>query len=404
MWGCRPWRPPYDSVMASRRLAILLAALAGHAFVAAQTTRVVSGGGNALQAAVLNAAAGDVLDVQPAIYSSVVCDKGVHIRLQPGAEIHVSPGGNTHAVEFTAVPATETAILSGGIVERLSVFHCDGAVIIDGVVYNPQPSLNLMHIQGCSGPVAFTDSLASQPGSSSRGVFVITDSAQVSFTRCWVPRLVVTNSNLTASDTSLRTEGFGTEGMLIESGHVVWQGGLINGSFPFSFPIFQEAVRINGGEFVATGGTLIERSFLFPTSPDPSIEINGGTVRLDPSVTVTGSPAIVGPAAATITAIPSLSATHTASTLHVDIASQPTDAVFTFAGLPRPPYATPWGTAWLLPTDPLLNATVIGASGTSTFPYTFGPVPQHFVLTVQPIALSATGALSIGAPQRFAWN
>jgi hypothetical protein len=104
-----------------RALSLLVAT---GALAHAQTTHVVSGGGPALQNAIATAVAGDTLDVQPAINAGVTCTKGLRIRMQPGAQIGASPGGV--AVTFQAIPATDVAVLTGGVVNGVACHSCDG--------------------------------------------------------------------------------------------------------------------------------------------------------------------------------------------------------------------------------------------------------------------------------------
>ena len=119
---------------------------------------------------------------------------------------------------------------------------------------------------------------------------------------------------------------------------------------------------------------------------------------------VTGTPPTTGPGTIVIAPVPSVVATHSANQLNAYVQAAPGSAVFTFAGLVTSPYPTPWGEAWLLPTDPILDVAILGASGTSSFSHSFASVPTFVVLTLQPVVLSPAGALSIGTPVRFAWD
>ena len=74
------------------------------------------------------------------------------------------------------------------------------------------------------------------------------------------------------------------------------------------------------------------------------------------------------------------------------------------AGTATAPYSTPWGQAWLLPSDPVLDITILPASGTASFSRTFAAVPPFFVLSLQSVAIDPSSGLTIGAPVRFAWN
>jgi hypothetical protein len=166
----------------------------------------------------------------------------------------------------------------------------------------------MMHIDSCSGSIVFVDSVGFEWATGSSGGvdnFSITDSDQVSFTRCTIPRLEISNSNVTATDTLLKASGFTAESLLLLSGRLMRQGGRIEGHLPHGLPaVFRLALRVNGGEFAAAGSAEIETNCLVPGSAETSIEVNGGTVQLDPSVMVAGLPAISGPGAAAVVTAP----------------------------------------------------------------------------------------------------
>jgi hypothetical protein len=380
----------------------LIAALAAN--TAAQATIVVSGGGAALQQAVAAAAPGDVLDVQPAVYTPVTCGKGLRVLLQPGAVIQApSPFGN--ALTFQAIPAGEVAVLRGGLVHGLACTGCAGSIVVDGANVLGTPGSTVpMPITNCTGPIVFdATSFAVHATANAEGELHATNATQLSFRGCRLPFLRIANSHASVVASAITPIGIHVAGLHLVSGSVAVDGGAISGAFPFSLPIPTAGVRIDGGHLTLTGGTFVERRPWAPPQQH-AIEANGGTLRIDPSVTITGSPAIVGTVAIVAQPIPGIDVTHTANTLQATAHGSPGDVLVTFAALPAAPIATPWGDAWLSPSDPILDVALVPPSGTSTFQRTFANVPPFVVLTLQPVALSAAGGLTVGTPVRFAWD
>lgn len=391
-------------MLTARDVAVLF--VAAGASLVAQSTVVVSGGGAALQSAINLASPGDTLIVNAGIYTPVLCTRGLRLELQPGAEVG-APNSSTLAVRLQAIPASDTFVLTGGLVFGVGADACAGAIVVDRAELRggPGPLVPPMVWNACTGPVVFDEVAFAPPAVTAQGQLRISNCAQVSLRECHLPSLVLSGSRVALADCTVRPIGVASAvaGLHQTSGRVSICGGAISGSFLFSLPIPTAGIRIDTGELVLTGGALVQRASWLPVS-GPSIEANGGIVRLDPSVTVLGTPPITGAGTVLTTPIPSLAVSHTATTMTVALAGGPGSALITFAGLPIAPYTTPWGDAWLLPTDPILDLVVLPASGTSSFARTFAAVPSWFVLTLQSVELSAAGALTIGAPVRFAWN
>jgi hypothetical protein len=261
-------------------------------------------------------------------------------------------------------------------------------------------------VVSCTGPVVFDDVLFGPPPLATaiaQGELHVTDSAHVSCRNSLLPLVSATNSNLALTASAIRSTGLATLGGLhVVSGTVWLQGGEVNGPIFYSFPIPFVAIRVDGGELVATGGAVIRRNWLPSTLP--AIETTGGSLRLDPSVVVTGTPPVVGPATVVTAPVPSLDVATTANTLVVSAKGVAGNVLVTFAGLPSAPWASPWGTAWVLPTDPILDVAVLPPSGFRVFNHTVASVPAFTVLTVESVALDPVGNLVLGAPARFAWN
>ncbi|MCA8964180.1 MAG: hypothetical protein H6838_00420 [Planctomycetes bacterium] len=366
----------------------------------AQTTHVVQGGGAALQTAIAAAAPGDRLVVQPGNYDPVTCSIGVDIDLTSGATVEAAAG--LVGLRIANLPAGQTARVLGGRVEGISILQSAGTIVVHETSFDTQ--VVPWQFSQCTGPVMFQGATGLSPTTVAVGSLDIDGCAQVSFTGCVLPQLRVSQSRVNLSQSWVHPmQGNGVAGLHVLSGDVTVVGGTLNGTFQLSFPIPTVAVRVDGGTFTATGGTLIDRAS-FPYQPAHSLEVNAGAVRLDPSVIVGGTPPIAGAGSVTFTPVASLVANHTATTLSAVVTSEPGSAVFTLAGFPSPPYATQWGDAWLQASDPVLHFAVMPATGTSSFSRSFAGVPRWLELTLQPVALRSNGAVVLGAPTRLLWD
>ncbi|HEX5052717.1 MAG TPA: hypothetical protein VFZ65_13155 [Planctomycetota bacterium] len=388
MWDAHAWH----------RLAALLGVTG---MLPAQLTTIVQGGGAALQAAINAAAPGDVLDVFAGSYSPVSCTKGLRISLRAGADVGV--GSGTVGLTVTGIPANETFVVEGaGHLNGVAANQNAGSVVVDRVA---AWNFHTMPIDACTGPVVFHETDFGGSGTWGFGSIVVSNCSQVSFASCVrMPQVQVTNSSVCLSDSTVVPAGVPAPGLQVSSGNVTIQGGFVTGVDGVFVSSSSPAIRIDAGELVATGGAILQAFQLGAAGPAPGMLANGGTIRLDPSVTVLGTPPISGPGLVITTPIPSLAVAHTTNTMNVSIAAPPGSAVFTLAGLPVAAMPTPWGEAWLLPSDPILDVAILPASGTSSFARTFAAVPPWFVLVVQSVAWTPAGALVVGAPVRFAWN
>jgi hypothetical protein len=364
--------------------AVLFAVPLLGAALAAQTTWVVNGGGTALQTAINTAVPGDILDVQPGVYSPVICTKGLQIVLRPGADIG-QQFNNTIALSVGPLPATETFVLTGSRVWGISVAQCAGGVTFDSTLIG-WLSTTPLGVQASSGPIVF-DNVNFHYSPQTAKQIGITNCTQVSFTQCQPPALTVSGSSVSLSNCVVAAYGFGV-GTLLQSGSVTVNGGSIAGSTTASWPVLQPGIQIDGGTLTVTGGATIQPSpaAVFLGIPVAAIAANGGTIRRDPNVTLLGT-GIGGPAPVDTTPVPSVTANHAATSMSVTVRGEPGSAVFTFGGLPRSAYATPWGEAWLLPTDPVLHAALVPGSGTMNFAQGFASVPPWVVVVVIGLAL-----------------
>jgi hypothetical protein len=362
----------------------------------AQTTTVVSGGGAALQNAIVAAAPGDTLLVQPGTYDAVTCATGLRIALSTGAQIGNSTGPSLSVVNL---PVNERFQVDGGTVAGIAVAGCAGTVVVAGVAVWAADDACI----GCPGAIVLDGVTYLGLGAYSNGRMTFTNCAQVSCRDSSLPQVTVTGSRVVLDRCVVRPYLFSAPGLHIVSGSLCVNGGDVTGSAAVFFSIARPGIQIDAGELVLTGGASI-RALQYASQPAPGVLANGGVVRVDPSVTVTGAPPFGGASTVLTTPVPSLVATTAVTTLSVAARGRPGDVLVTFAGLLTAPYATPWGDAWLLPTDPILDVALLGPAGTSTFSRTFAAVPPFVVLTLQSVALAPNGALTIGAPSRFVWD
>ena len=159
--------------MGKPQIALLLALASAGTALTAQTTHMISGGGSALQAGLNAAVAGDTLIVQTGVYTAVTCTEGVHIQLQPGAQVIQMPLSGTAALTFSGIAANETAVVTGGELDRISMLNCAGTVVADGVTFNAYPTGGSSVINSCTGPVVFVDSHTGAPGAIVRGLLPV---------------------------------------------------------------------------------------------------------------------------------------------------------------------------------------------------------------------------------------
>lgn len=383
-------------------LSVAMLSLAVAGLVRAQTI-VVSGGGSALQQAINTAPVGALLDVMPGTYSSVTVTQGMRISLRAGAAVTTAPFPSTApGVTVLLLPAGQQFVLEGsGSASALAISQCAGDVVVNGINHLVAPlGPQATTVNGCTGAVLFHRTTCVNSMGIPHGQIHVASCAHVSFTACTLPCMTVTGSRVSLNGCSNLNAYGSLPGIDVVSGSVVVDGGTVAGGLLYSFPIPAPGIRLAQGDVVATGGALIRYTPWIP--PYTAIETTGGSIRLDPSVQVLG--VITGPATIQHDEIPSLLPQHNATTLSVASTGEPGSAVFTFAGMLMSPVPTPWGDAWLSPLDPILDVTLVPASGTWTFAQTFATVPPFIVLTLQSVALTPSGALVIGAPVRFAWD
>jgi hypothetical protein len=376
------------------------AALVSFAFAGLATaqTIVVSGGGAALQQAVVAAPVGAILDVLPGSYTPVVATRGLRISLRQGATVSAPVLSGVHGVRIWGVPAGEQFVLEGsGTVTAIAIGLCAGDVVVNGIDH-AEPFVPVT-VGGCTGAVTFHRTTCRGAGAVPLGWIVVDASTNVSFTACTLPCMTVQGSRVGLNGCTNWNAHGSRPGIDVVSGSVVVDGGTVAGGLVGFLPTPAPGIRLAQGEVVLTGSAVIRPSPV--PIPSAAIETTGGSLRRDPSVLVLG--AITGPAVVQHVEIPSLTVAHTANALAVTLTAGLGSVVFTFAGLPTSPVPTPWGDAWLSPLDPILDVVVMPPSGVHSFVWPFASVPPFAQLVVQSVALTPS-SLTLGAPVRFAWD
>lgn len=389
----RAWLLPIPLVLASALLA--------------QTTHVVTGGGPALRLAIAAAAPGDAFDVQAGSYEAVTVTRAARILLRAGAQVAGPYGQGIPGLTVTGLPQPEAVVVTGGSVEGIALLSSSGAVVLDSVQFD-SPTFAQSTIQTCTGPVVVTG--ATVPLPTSYSTLAITGSSQVSFTDSALPRLVVTNSHVALSNTTLVPYGGtwppgGRPSLRIVSGSVCVTGGQLRGGVAASWPFTESAIRLEQGELVLTGSALVQESSPILAAV-PAIDSVGGSIRIDPGVTLLGNPPIAGPAVATFATVPAVvrSRSPGSSTFQVTVLAAPSSLSFTLIALPTQVATSPFGPLWLRPDSPILDVGIVPATGLHAFQRTLHGVPPYLALTLQSATLGPNGAIAVGAPLRFVWD
>jgi hypothetical protein len=259
-------------------------------------------------------------------------------------------------------------------------------------------------INGCTGTVAFHEIATSTWPHA--GWVDIVNCAQVSFTSCSLGLTWVTNSRATFTAVDILPNG-GSPSLHIFSGSVSIAASTLSGGIAASWYWHDPGIVLDQGDLVVTGATRITESPAPAWSGHaPAIATSGGTLRMDPSVVLIGTPPISGPAAVTFAATPSLAVVRApgSPSYQVNVTAEPASLVFTLLGLPAPVLPLPWGDAWLDPVSPILDVTVAPPSGTWSFTRSLAAVPPFLVLVVQSAALSPNNTIVISPPVRFVWD
>lgn len=263
----------------------LALALALAATATSQT--IVSGGGSALQNAINTAAPGDTLIVRAGTYDDLTTQIGVRVVCDPGVIIQRF---DASVIEIQNLPAGQTFVLRG-------------ATLVPS-----HPLTTSAYVNACNGIVIFEDI-------QNATTFTVQDCAQVSFhdVECTITNL---RSNVACVDSDVSISGNGRASISGGSLGVVW---------------------MTSTETWLTGDADV--AFL---------QIDGGTLRVDPDVQLPAAPNYVNGATVITQEIPSLSAgpfvPGTTVTLDLQVGAGQVGAIA--IGFPSPVIPSPIGDFW----------------------------------------------------------
>ena len=349
-----------------------LAALALASAPCAQT--IVSGGGPALQNAIVAAAIGDTILVQAGTYDPVLVDKGLTVICDPG--VAFTNTAQSISVQIHVIPVGQTVRWFGGEVlpstpvGEFRVFLCQGVVQVEGVI---APNC----ISNDSAQVSFTDcqfSLRTQ-----------VDNSTVAFTNCELHRTLACIGSVCSS---LEVVDGGTA--LVTDCVIVGPPGFsfISPAAPGIY-VDNSTVRLAGsGTSVTGGGVNIASIRVGPL---------GGTIDQDPLAVLNG--AVLG-GTANVTTVPAISTVGgtVGQAIPLTTYGEPGSFAFAVVGLPIPHVPTPFGDLWLLPPGLVVGSGVLPANGELLANFTVPSGASGLSLTFQPVAIQLNGDLIIGSP------
>ncbi len=381
--------------------------LAAPILLPAQQTIVVTGGGPALQNAIISANPGDRLDVFAGTYSAVLVDKGIYIDCRAGVRVY---GNGVPALTAKAVPGNQLLRIRGGeFLTSKSVWPTfEASMRVDsntGSVVLESPKLPLVSVYNtritvinCSGTVVVR---GVDVGSAifDTSPFTVIGSARVVFEDCAnLTPVGVRTSNLILRNCRIRPAN-STKGFSVKSSKVSVQGGRIEGGVMFSLGYGLPAISMSSGELTLTDGAVIAAYTLMGSS-DSAISTSGGTIRLDPSVQLISSMTnpISGPAIVTNQIIPSISTSFSGRQLTSTVRAEPFSVTGTFVSWSVIPFTSPFGPLWVDFTAPILDLATMPASGSYSFTGTVPVLPPDTLIVLQPISVTRAGALVTGAP------
>lgn len=390
-----------------RLFALVLFAAA--ATLRCQQTVVVSGGGPALQNAILAASPGDTLLVRGGTYSAIRVDKGLRILCDAGVLIVDATTVPLHVLD---VPSSQTLVvrqvrissLGYGSEPCMVVSDCAGLVILDGVDDVTPWSGGERTIATCSGTVIVRDlravtvfsqlritgcnhvHLADSPDLPN----VFADSSNVHISNCTVP----SRQNNLAAVTSIAST------VTINSCSL--SGGPLTASFWWSRPgiaMSTSEVCIGGSSTIIGGTNLVNAE---------AIQATSGLLTMAPSTSlvVVGVPPITGAATVVSELIPTVMATGVNSLMLFtgQIEAEPGSYTAVHFNLPIAPLQLPFGTAWIPLGSLVLDSGIMPASGTRTFSLLVPPLPLALPLVLQSVSLTTSGAILLGPPRPVVFN
>lgn len=324
--------------------------------------------------AVAAAQAGDTLIVRSGSYAAAAITKGLKIVGDPGAQLN-------GAIVIANIAANETVAWRGVnpyvIIMGLDIRDCAGLVHVEDV---QSPGIRIARCQQAS----------LRHVTSGSGTAVI--DSELLATECTFASLLTLGAP---------QHGMVTDRSTVTLVHTDTRGGtLYSGTTPGS------GIHMRGGALtvagiaattIAAGGAIIG-----PNNPAPAILTEGGTLRIDPSVTLLpfgGSPPISGTASVTTVSVPTLRAGLAGISLATTFRGQPGDSVFLLIAVPQTPAMdTPFGRLWVSPlAHVVLDRALVGSLGVHATSTALPALPPMTLLTLQTI-YSRQGNLGLSTP------
>ncbi len=359
-------------------LSIFALAIGATAALPAQT--IVTGGGTNLQTAVQAAAPGDVLIVRAGSYNAVSIQRGITVLCDSGVQLFGIPTTASPAtLEFTNIPADETAVWSGGrltvsIIERgtLRITQCPGQVHLDGL------TARTVRIQAADRVTMTALDMPIGDTFSTRDVII--EDSNVSMLRCTIQ--------------SGRASLFGAVVVTATRSNLVLQDTRVVATPDPIFNLKNDAVLLDQGTLSVQGAGSHLESF-GPSSA--SIRVVAGTVDLDPSATLVGS--VVGTTTSRVLPFVDVTSVATGTVSTARTVGVPGTLAATLIGLPGPRITRPYGELWTTFPPITLGIGLVPASGEVLVPYTLPAAALGVALVFQGVGIDlSNGNVDLGAP------
>lgn len=370
-----------------RKLAMVMALLSATA--SAQRTRVValngSGDFTSLQGAANASSPGDTIIVRSGQYAepnATVITKGVTILCDPGvlwAWFAAPP------IYIENIPADQTLTWRGGsfssssgITPSMVVRGCEGHVLINGF-----QATNFIKISGCRNVYLHRISLEFD------GIFVQTST--VTMTNCSFDVRYVHGE----IPIELRSSRVAIANSLI-----------ISRAVPFGVPALSPAIKAVSS--VLTIGARTRVGVIGGTQP--AITTKGTVlIELDPSAVLVSqtTPMIQGTAQVVDVARSVVRASFAAvgEVFEMTAFTEPDSLIATFVEHRfQSPVPTPFGDLWVRPIARVIDFGRADANGKRSFSVVVPPIAPGFPIVLQPIALSVSGALTLGVASGIVMN
>ncbi|MEO0478353.1 MAG: hypothetical protein AAF196_02610 [Planctomycetota bacterium] len=401
-------------------LSIAITAMSLTSPLVAQT--VVSGGGNALQAAINNASPGDVLSVLMADYDAITVDRSITIEFDAGATV---TGSGQPALTVQNIASSETVRIRGGLFRQGAIQTAPVTLIqqIDGTVFlsatqgntdrSSVPSGGVMTIQSSPlGRIVIEEADVSQTGLGLDLSTIRVESCDdVRFQDCpGLSSLEFVNSNVVLVDCVVSSQLAQPNqtvipyAMRVENSNVEVSGGtywtprgffdeLANGS--------AVSVTDNSSVVRATGGTRFIKTGIFVVPPGTLPALSGPQTafQIDASVDLVDPLPITSHF--TATSIPSIRSPQSMvpNQLDLEFRGESNQLVFGLLGTPTTPFDTPVGRIWAENLVPFIALSIPTGQTSVTTSLGIPPLlPPNLELTLQVVIPTPTNQFETSPP------